>query len=493
MRIAAVLSVAALTAAPGSVRAFSGTYASGGGGDARNNTMRVVLMRGGTTTVVSMQPDYEGPLEDFVMVVPVPADVSLSRVRIVPRELLDRVDRLTAPRLVQEWEQDPCARPPSVSLIKAATDAGPARRRPGRSLQLAEIEGESDLAEYELELFSGSRVQEVSALLHRRGMRLPASVEPVLRRYARRGMQLLVARVHAGELEFRDGRALLSPLRLHYEESELTLRLLPGLSSSTGAQDVIVHVIAPRSRYEAANYPNAVVPTNLDVVASTREQLSAFYAALFDRTVLRSPRSVVTEYAWAATGCDTCPVRPLSSTELRFLGAEVLPASARRDLVLTRMHMRYRAEDLTEDLLLRAAAPIRGGSISRGPERADKNRFEARYTVRHPFAGPVRCAQPQAGLWGAPPSGRPAPPPVPAVDLAYAARGELRLASLLRTDIPELGVHGAAAALSRPAQEPPASIATARSAPDDCGCAADAPGSSWLALLVALFLLVRRR
>ncbi|MEZ4403503.1 MAG: hypothetical protein R3B06_26000 [Kofleriaceae bacterium] len=50
------------------------------------------------------------------------------------------------------------------------------------------------------------------------------------------------------------------------------------------------------------------IPTNLDVKRGARE-VREFYAALYDRTVEKNPRAVVTEYAWQATNCDPCPGR----------------------------------------------------------------------------------------------------------------------------------------------------------------------------------------
>ena len=75
-----------------------------------NDATQVVLMREGTRTVLSMQNDYRGPLEDFAMVIPVPVVLKPSDVKVVPKEVFDRLDSLGSPRLVEYWEQDPCPR-----------------------------------------------------------------------------------------------------------------------------------------------------------------------------------------------------------------------------------------------------------------------------------------------------------------------------------------------------------------------------------------------
>src|SRR5688572_27787198 len=104
---------ALLLVIPSWAHAFCGFYVAGAGADLYNHATVVVLMRDGTRTVLSMQNDYQGPPEDFAMVVPVPTVLAQSDVHVLPREIFQRVDRLAAPRLVEYWESDPCnPRPP---------------------------------------------------------------------------------------------------------------------------------------------------------------------------------------------------------------------------------------------------------------------------------------------------------------------------------------------------------------------------------------------
>src|SRR3954465_5919518 len=88
--------------------AFCGFYVGGAGTEMFNNATEVVLMRHGTTTVLSMQNNYQGPPQNFALVVPVPVVVKESQVKTLPRELFAKIDVLGAPRLVEYWEQDPC-------------------------------------------------------------------------------------------------------------------------------------------------------------------------------------------------------------------------------------------------------------------------------------------------------------------------------------------------------------------------------------------------
>ena len=58
--------------APPTADAFCGFYVAGADTKLYNNATMVVMMRDGTRTVLAMQNNYQGPPENFAMVVPVP-------------------------------------------------------------------------------------------------------------------------------------------------------------------------------------------------------------------------------------------------------------------------------------------------------------------------------------------------------------------------------------------------------------------------------------
>ena len=72
LAVAVPVPLATIAAVPASADAFCGFYVSGADAKLFNNATMVVLMREGTRTVMSMQNNYQGPAEDFAMVVPVP-------------------------------------------------------------------------------------------------------------------------------------------------------------------------------------------------------------------------------------------------------------------------------------------------------------------------------------------------------------------------------------------------------------------------------------
>ena len=131
--------IAALAVAPAlfpsQADAFCGFYVGGADAKMFNDATVVVLMREGTRTVLSMQNSYKGPPEKFAMVVPVPVVLQKENVKTLDRKIFDHIDQLASPRLVEYWEQDPCAPDayPGGALPAPAMARAPRRReRPDR-------------------------------------------------------------------------------------------------------------------------------------------------------------------------------------------------------------------------------------------------------------------------------------------------------------------------------------------------------------------------
>jgi uncharacterized protein (TIGR03382 family) len=509
------LLLAALTPRPAS--AFCGFYVGGAGSRLFNNATMVVLMREGTRTVLSMQNNYQGPPERFAMVVPVPVVLQKENVRTLPRAVFDRVDQLAAPRLVEYWEQDPCAQPPPPSAMaahaRAARGAGRAKVSDGPDDLGVTVEAEFAVGEYEVVILGAEDSLGLDTWLRREKYAIPEGAEAALRPYVAAGMKFFVAKVDPGKVRFENGMATLSPLRFHYDSESFSLPVRLGLLNSNGVQDLVVHILG-RDRYEVRNKKNVTIPTNLEVDERARDQFPALYAALFDRTLEASPGAAVTEYAWAATTCDPCPTPPLDGTDFATLGGDVLPnadpqsppapvpgrpmgrrwrGSPAMGYTLTRLHLRYGKDGLPDDLVFTKAEPIWGGRevwkdgrLEHGAQtNAGFNNFQGRYVIRHPWQGPVTCAEPHRGIWGGPP-GRGQPQATAARDLAFAPRGKIELASFVREEVPEINLVGKVEPI-------PGTGSTRAKGCGGCATGGEGKASSVVLFALGLLLLGRRR
>ncbi|EDM80466.1 hypothetical protein PPSIR1_41684 [Plesiocystis pacifica SIR-1] len=336
--LTASLAAGAISLIPTPSHAFCGFYVAGADAELFNDATVVVLMRDGKRTVLSMQNAYRGPPEAFAMVVPVPVVLSEDDVKVLRPELFDRVETLSSPRLVEYWEQDPCGDGYGVAglgLIGTGRGGGGTGSGYGfGGVPTVTVEAEFEVGEYEVVILSATESTGLDTWLRDNGYSIPAGAEPVLRPYVEAGSKFFVAKVDPARVQFDDqGRAMLSPLRMHYDSEEFSLPVRLGLINAPegGKQDLIVHILAPRTRYELANYPNAFIPTNLDVKAETAERFGEFYVSLFDHTLEKNPGAVITEYAWSAGSCDPCPgpEAALTSKELLELGGDVLDSQSR--------------------------------------------------------------------------------------------------------------------------------------------------------------------
>ncbi|KIG16945.1 hypothetical protein DB30_03929 [Enhygromyxa salina] len=514
---------------------FCGFYVAGADAKLFNDATMVVMMRDGQRTVLSMQNDYQGPPEDFALVIPVPVVLQEGDVKTLPREVFDHVDKLAAPRLVEYWEQDPCEarrqqqqarrRVHNVRYDEAEMSAAPGDHG-------VTIEAEFVVGEYEVVILSAQDSTGLDTWLRGNEYNIPAGAEPLLAPYVEGGMKFFVAKVDSQKVQFQtkpDGskRAMLSPLRFHYDSPDFSLPVRLGLINAQGPQDLLVHVLAPNTRYQVANYPNVTIPTNLIVKDEVRERFGQFYVSLFDHTLAQNPKAVVTEYAWSASSCDPCPEPALSTEELIVLGADVLPRYAegfdeqgqldpdhevswkiQGEFVLTRLHARYGKDTLGEDLVFEQAGGLTGGRgmprngalDPKSAEVGDSNSFQGRYVILHYWDQAVQCLWPLWDQWGGPPGGHDSSnEPTVAQQLAFEPRNA-KLASFV--------THSAHAALQL-AGEPPLDdrprhtvkaaekAAKAAEPRKGCSCSVEAPvapgGVAGVLGLGLLGLITRRR
>src|SRR5215468_9427718 len=88
---------------------FCGFYVSKADAKLFNHASQVVLVRDGDRTVMTMANDFKGEPKEFAIVVPVPEVLEKGQVHVGERALVDRIDAYSAPRLVEYWDENPCA------------------------------------------------------------------------------------------------------------------------------------------------------------------------------------------------------------------------------------------------------------------------------------------------------------------------------------------------------------------------------------------------
>ena len=466
-RLMLTAALAAL-ALPSPARAFCGFFVAGSNEKLTNNASQVAIVRSGNRTALTMSNTYKGPLQAFAMVVPVPVVLKKEDVKTLPADVFAHIDALSAPRLVEYWERDPCAPDPPLpppAAPSAAMEGGAGGRAKGDGSHGVKIEAQFAVGEYEILVLSAKESGGLELWLREHKYTIPNGAADALAPYVRDKMKFFVAKVDVQKVKKNEqGMVQLSPLRVTYEASEVRLPVRLGLLNAEQKQDLIVYLLHPSSRFEVANYPNVFIPTNLEVVDEVRRDFAAFYAELFDATLApRQGKAVVTEYAWQTTSCDPCPAEPLQPQDLVTLGGQVQGAEGYHGgwngygyspWVLTRLHARYDKTSLSDDLVFREAPPVWGGRANWDGQSADAgaqvqksgtSSFQGRYIIRHYWTQAVQCQAPRFSRWGGPPGSDEAgfrPPASAAKGLALAARGKVSLKASVRSPVPTLGLPG---------------------------------------------------
>ena len=116
--------IVALLCLPAASSAFCGFYVAKADAKLFNRASRVVIVRDGDRTVLTMASDYEGEPREFAMVVPVPVVLKREQIHVANPALVKHLDDFTAPRLVEYYDEDPCAlRVPESKLGMMADSA----------------------------------------------------------------------------------------------------------------------------------------------------------------------------------------------------------------------------------------------------------------------------------------------------------------------------------------------------------------------------------
>src|SRR5271156_2012936 len=106
--LVSVMLAALILSGPRDARAFCGFYVGKADEPLVNHASQVVIAHHDDKTVISLMNDYQGEPSEFALVVPVPVVLQKGQVHIGNRELFQKIDAYSSPRLVEYYDPDPC-------------------------------------------------------------------------------------------------------------------------------------------------------------------------------------------------------------------------------------------------------------------------------------------------------------------------------------------------------------------------------------------------
>jgi hypothetical protein len=395
--VPALFAIVALTALP--AHAFCGFFVGKADSQLFNDASQVALVRDGERTVLTMSNDYQGPMSEFALVVPVPTVLQKEQIHIGDRKLLEHLDAYSAPRLVEYFDADPCRQ--YMAMEKAAraaplSVAGAANAARDEAALGVTVEARYTVGEYDILILSAKDSSGLETWLRQNGYRIPSRASAALQPYIRQDMKFFVAKVNLEEQK-GTGVQYLRPLQIAYESKKFMLPIRLGMANARGPQDMVVYALTRQGRVESVNYRTTRVPSDVNIPEFVKGEFGQFYKATFARALNKEGgKALFTEYTWDMGWCDPCAAQPLSREELQQLGVFWLedggsspqPISGPRRLrpgmgggvnvLLTRLHVRYDADHFPEDLVFQ--------------ETSDRSNFQARYVLQHAFTGNLDCS-----------------------------------------------------------------------------------------------------
>jgi hypothetical protein len=392
MRIIVLLTTIALTVlVTSTAQAFCGFYVARADTGLFNQASQVVLVRDGDRTVITMANDFQGDVQDFAVVIPVPTFIEREQINVADNALIEHLDAYTAPRLVEYHDQNPCVKYDRMEMaMKSTAAASPTTEEDkdrNRALGVT-VEASYAVGEYDILILSADESTGLLRWLDENGYNIPRGAERVVDSYLKQDMRFFVAKVNL-EQQASLGYTSLRPLQVAYESNRFMLPIRLGTLNARGKQELYVYALTRSGRVETTNYRTVKLPSNTEVPEFVEDEFGEFYRSMFARqTRAEDERAVFLEYAWDMAWCDPCAADPLSASELRKLGvfwvddrrgaggSKILPQAA-QNVFVTRLHVSYDRQHFPEDLMFQ--------------ETGDRQNYQGRYIIRRPYTGPVNC------------------------------------------------------------------------------------------------------
>jgi hypothetical protein len=375
--------------------AFCGFYVGGADAKIFNESSQVIIAHQDNKTILTIANDFQGAVKDFALVVPVPVAIKREQVNIGDKEIIKKLDAFSQPRLVEYNDPNPCepvrryrSNSAAINSLGSVLESA---KSPGAARDLGvTIEDQFKVKEYEILILSAKESDGLETWLRINGYQIPRGASEVLAPYIRQKMKFFVAKVDLKEFK-STGLEALRPLQIAYQSPKFMLPIRLGMLNAKGEQDLVAYILSPKGQVEIANYRTVKVPTGNEIPEFVKEDFGKFYKSTFQRAYEQENKKVAfLEYAWDVSNCDPCSTTPPTPEELRKAGVfwsnndgdrEITIGRPAANTFITRLHVRYARAQFAEDLVFQ--------------ETSNRDNFQGRYVMRHPYRGTLSCSAAQ--------------------------------------------------------------------------------------------------
>jgi hypothetical protein len=379
--------------------AFCGFYVSKADGTLKNKTSQVIIVRDGNRNVITMYNDFQGNTKDFAMVVPVPVVLQKNDIKVVDQRIFNLLNDYSKPRLVEYYDQNPCA-PAYEGYLKAAPGvlqgraAGSIREKESMRDEKVKIEAQYIVGEYDILILSAKESSALKNWLDENGYKIPAKAEEVLEPYIKSNLKFFVVKVNEEEKKKLPGNYL-RPIQISFNSPKFMLPIRLGMANADGDQDMLVYAFSKQGRIECTNYRTFSIPTGKNIPLFVQNNFGNFYANLFQHQWEREGKAIASlEYAWDVSPqnyvkCDPCVATAPSTQDLVQAGVWWINRDwtnyndvynnedYSNHVFFTRLHVRYNRAAFPQDLQFQVTPNMEN--------------YQARYIITHPATGDFNC------------------------------------------------------------------------------------------------------
>jgi hypothetical protein len=391
------LVIAILMMAPAlAALSFCGFYVAKADAKLFNNKSEVIMVRDGIHNVITMSSDYQGPLEDFAMVVPVPVVIDAKNVKIIERSIFDVLNDYSAPRLVNYYDQNPCGYDmryfmSSDNVIESLATSKVMLCSVTEESYGVKIEAQYEVDEYNIMILSAKDSDGLKNWLIANNYKIPSTASEVLDPYIKSNMKFFLVKVNLAKVKNKE-QEYLRPIQITFDHEKFMLPLRLGMANSQGSQDMIVYAFTRKGRVECTNYRTVKMPTDRNIPLYVQPKFGDFYKSLFEKEYLNQGRNAVfLEYAWNVSPynsmhCDPCVGPPPVNRDFVDAGVDWLndPNAPQQDIFFTRLHVRYTRDKFPADLQFQVTP--------------NSEIYQCRYVMTYPAQGDLSCDEGQAYL-----------------------------------------------------------------------------------------------
>jgi hypothetical protein len=321
--LASFLSIIMLVFNSQPVLAFCGFYVAKADSSLYNQASQVIIARDGQRTVITMSNDYQGEVQDFALVVPVPVVLKKEQVHVEEAKIIERLDAFSAPRLVEYFDPDPCQvnlYDDRVAFESTSAPTAPSSQIMRKNSLGVTVEAQFSVGEYDILILSAKESDGLETWLIQNGYQIPLGAKELLQPYIKQNLKFFVAKVNLAEYNAQEFQQL-RPIAIAYESPKFMLPIRLGMTNAQGDQDLIVYLLSPQGQIELTNYRTVKIPSDINIPEFVQPEFPDFYTTMFQKNYEKENQKVAfLEYAWDLASCDPCSAEPLNPEELKQAG-----------------------------------------------------------------------------------------------------------------------------------------------------------------------------